>query len=464
MLFAVECLGWTPWAKQAEIMRAVAHHLHTGGGTVAVGTGHHVGKSYAAAGLILWATTMFTDGITVVTTSAGDAQVRELWTKVRQQYGEARIDLGGHMIDKGFRYSDRCYALGRATNEPTRLQGYHNTRVLAIADEAAGIERKIFGAIDGIQTGHYDTTLMLGNTTADGIGGGFHDCFTGAREATTYNISTWDAVHADRTGASLRWCEEKLARWGEHDPEYMGRVMGEWPDASEHALISYGDVKRAIEREATAGPLDNVVIGLDVARFGEDRTCWAIRKGEDIIAIHQARQQDLVTTYEQTMAFVKSYGASVVVVDDTGLNGVTDMLQQLAKQNTVGVNFGAKAHNEDEYENRRAEIWFYLRDWFREGRGALLPNCSDRQLILDTQRDLVGTQYKFSKSRQRKQLESKEELKKRTAGQSPDIGDALALAYCVDSVGNPFSVAGDAEAAIDFWDMSWGGGGNREVL
>jgi hypothetical protein len=298
---------------------------------------------------------------------------------------------------------------------------------------------------------------MLGNTTSDGIGGAFHDCFTGSRRAQTFTISTWEAAEAGVTGASLEVCQERLERWGHSDPEYLGRVMGEWPDASEHALISYGDVQRALSRERTCDELDPVIIGLDVARFGEDRTCWAVRKGEDVIAVHQARQQDLVTTFKQTLQHIKTYGAVTVVVDDTGLNGVTDMLAHV-KQPHVAVNFGAKASNANEYENKRAEIWFSLRDWFKSGRGALLPECTDRQLVLDVQRDCVSPLYKFSKTQQRKQLESKEDLKKRTAGRSPDIGDALALAFAVDTLGEPFSVASDPGEMIDFWDQGWGSG------
>jgi hypothetical protein len=108
-------------------MRATARALLQTGGTVAAGTGHHVGKSYAAAGLILWATTCFPDGMTVITTSATHRQVEEMWQKVHEQYNSAPVDLGGHLTHTRYKHADKCYAIGFSTDQPTRMQGYQST-------------------------------------------------------------------------------------------------------------------------------------------------------------------------------------------------------------------------------------------------------------------------------------------------------------------------------------------------
>ncbi len=465
-LFCREFLGWTPWARQAEVMRAIARRLNHGGGTVATGTGHGVGKTWMAAGLVLWGLACFPEGITVVTTAPTHRQVEEqLWRDVGAQYRNAHFPIGGHLLKTKLELAPNVFALGLSTDNATSFQGYHNKRVLAIVDEAAGVKPIIYGAIEGITTGAHDVVAMFGNTTSDGLGGEFHRCFTGERPAETFTVSSWEAARAGAPGlTSLRWCEDHEKMWGANDPEYLGRVLGQWPDASTFGLISYGDVQSALERDPAHDHLaDPVIIGVDVARFGDDRTAWVVRQGNDIIAAYTARKQSLVETYKQTLNYALAHRASHIITDDTGLGGgLTDMLTDLdPKQHVTGINFGEASRFPEQYENRRAEIWFALRDWFKEGRGAIC--IEDRQMVMDLTRDCVTPTYKHSKTKQRRQLESKADMKKRTGGASPDLGDAMALCFAMDTWGEGFSVPRDADEAFDFWDI-FGRGGTEDYV
>jgi hypothetical protein len=393
-----------------------------------VGTGHHIGKTWLGAAMAVWALVCFPSGITVLTTAPTFKQVeQQLWRGLGQQVAEAKLPIGGHLTNTKLEFAKNVFAIGLATDKPTSFQGFHNRRVLVIVDEAAGVDARMFGAVDGVTTGPDDTILMLGNTTSDGLGGEFHACFTGKRESDVFQISTWESAEAGAAGASERWCRDKLKRWGENDPEYLGRVMGQWPDESTHGLISYVDVQDAINRAPTHDLPDPVIMGIDVARFGDDRTAWVIRQGEDILAAYTARKQSIVDTWRETLTYASAHRVGFIVVDDTGLGGgLTDMLaQQDPVQQVVGINFGAASRYPEEYENRRAEIWFLLRDWFKEQRGAICIKDSASALLMDLTRDCVTPRFKFSKTKQRRQLESKDDMKKRTGGSSPDLGDAL---------------------------------------
>lgn len=153
-----------------------------------------------------------------------------------------------------------------------------------------------------------------------------------------------------------------------------------------------------------------------MARFGSDETIIITIDGDGNADTPIARVgQDLMAT----AGHLKSLGARRTAVDDTGLGGgVTD---RLAEMEVVvdGVNFGENARDPERFVNRRAELWWGMREALVHGMVFLPP---DPRLAVD----LVNVKYSFD-SRGRIRLEAKEEIRKRL-GRSPDRGDALALA------------------------------------
>ena len=187
-------------------------------------------------------------------------------------------------------------------------------------------------------------------------------------------------------------------------------------------LIAAADVRRAFAGDAgqEVGPL---VIGLDVARFGDDKTVFCFRRGRCCLRFESFSHQDVVETANRATFFIKEYRPRRLFIDSGGVGaGVYDILKDRGLAGVVrAVNFGEKAIYDARYANRRAEMWDNVRQWLNGSLPVRLPEDYD---LLG---ELCGVNKKYDR-RGRLQLEEKSELKKRV-GRSPDMADALALTF-----------------------------------
>ena len=187
------------------------------------------------------------------------------------------------------------------------------------------------------------------------------------------------------------------------------------------SLISPFDVMRARSHKVTSeyGP---VVIGVDPARFGKDRTAIAFRRGRKVSKVLAFRKLDTMQVAGVVGKIINEENPAMVFIDVGGLGaGVVDRLNELGYGPKItAVNFGSKANMEDKYHNLRSQMWGELRDWF-VGGGVEIPDSDSLHA------DVVGPSYKYD-SLQRINLESKDEMKARGV-KSPDEGDALALTF-----------------------------------
>lgn len=182
-------------------------------------------------------------------------------------------------------------------------------------------------------------------------------------------------------------------------------------------LISGAAVKAAMQR--ISSPDGPRMLGVDVARFGDDRTVIVYRSGDVVETIDTFHGLDTMQTVGQVSQAITSYRPDAVFVDVIGIGaGVVDRLRQL-RFPIIDVVSGAKAMDDVRYGNLRAEMWFKMAQWLKDR--ACLP---DRR---DLENDLTAVTYRFD-ARNRAFLESKDEMKKRGLP-SPDIADALAMTF-----------------------------------
>ncbi len=194
---------------------------------------------------------------------------------------------------------------------------------------------------------------------------------------------------------------------------------------TENIVIPYELIQAALDREVWFGKSPKVA-GLDVARFGNDRTALIVRQGGSISYMETWGQKDVVETAGRALDRYNSKLFDAVAVDSIGIGaGVADLL----KSNGVPVamvQVNEKARNEERFDSQRDELWWLLREWFEEGSccisKSLMPQL--RQSIL---KDIQDIRFKYSPSGKIK-IESKDDMKKRL-GFSPDIGDALCLTF-----------------------------------
>lgn len=187
-------------------------------------------------------------------------------------------------------------------------------------------------------------------------------------------------------------------------------------------LIAVKDVLKAFEIKicACTSPL---IIGVDVARFGDDKTALCYRRGRYCFKIESFSKLSTVDLANKLTHIIAEEKPTRIFLDlgNTGA-GVYDILKDRGFAKIVrGINFGAKAMNDDRYTNKRAEMWGLANDWLKSEEGVQL--IKDDELLEDLCSVCKGYDYKG-----RLQLESKDKIKART-GRSPDKADAFVLTF-----------------------------------
>jgi len=443
--FVEEVLNAHPWEKQAEILRAVRDYPRT-----AVRSCHGVGKSFIAGRVILWFLSCFPYSI-VLSTAPTWRQVEKLiWKEVRASYRRAKIPLGGNLLPKSPEIQivqDEWYAAGLSTNEPDRFQGFHEENILVVVDEAAGVPEEIFEAIEGVLTSSNARLLLLGNPTS--TAGTFFQAFRGGGWKTlsisafdTPNFMAFGITESDIAADTWRnkitgplpnpklitpeWVADKYRRWGPESPAYIARVKGEFPPESEDTLIPLAWIEAAMERWHDMEHGEPVELGVDVARFGSDKTVIGVRHGWKVIALHDYSQQDTMETAGRVIQAYKEHRATDIKIDVIGLGaGVADRLREQSAPVTE-VNVAEKPNDPENFDNLRSELWWNLRQLL-DPNTKMNPNPIGLPPNDELLADLSGIKYKINSSG-KIVVESKAEMKKRL-GRSPDYGDTVCLLF-----------------------------------
>ncbi len=422
--FTSGTLGASPWSKQTEILEAIRDHAR-----VAVRSCNGSGKTYIAAHVVLWWLMCHPDAI-VITTAPTAHQVRNiLWREIRRAHHANADVVGGKLLRTSLELEDKHYAQGLSTDTPERFQGFHEGHILFVVDEASGVREGIFEAIEGSMTSAGATVLLLGNPTS--LKGTFYEAFHKRRGLwKTIHISAFDTPNLVKNDVVLpslvtpHWVTDAERNWGKDSYLYQVRVMGEFPSESEDTLIPLNLVELAANSDPLllVDPVDQIVeLGVDVARFGSDRTAICVRRGAQIISLESFGRQDTMNTARRVASMAREYSPHAIWVDEIGIGaGVVDRLRELEIKNVIGVNVARKASRSEQFVNLRAELYDGLRERF-VGKRIVIPNDSD--LISQ----LASIKYSFNSSGQMR-IEGKDELRSR-GERSPDLADAVMLAF-----------------------------------
>lgn len=420
-----------PEAWQTDTLTAIGARLQqqTGKGSaapvlVAVASGHGVGKSALVAWLMIWA--MATAGNTrgVVTANTEIQLKTKTWAELAKWFRLSRVRHRFRLTGTALQAKDteaakswRIDMVPWSLNQTESFAGLHNQglRILLVFDEASAIPDPVWEVAEGALTDQ-DTEIIwavFGNPTQ--AAGRFRECF-GRRQ------HRWLTRHVDSRESRLT-SDDQIARWiedyGEDSDFIRVRVKGEFPRSSSRQFIGTDLVDAARLRSCATDPEAPRVMGVDVARFGDDQSVILFRQGDCVSGeIRRYRGIDLMQLAAHVDALITEKQPDAVFVDGAGIGGgVIDRLRQLGRR-VHDVNGGEAARRPREYLNRRAEMWARMRHWLKTGD---IPD--DTALAAD----LAGPEYGFD-AKGRIQLEKKEDMKRRGLA-SPDAGDALALTF-----------------------------------
>lgn len=228
-----------------------------------------------------------------------------------------------------------------------------------------------------------------------------------------------DLRRASETGA-ISEAELVLARKAMTSSQWAQEMECDFSAAVDNVLIPLQVVLDAGKRDILVQHYqqDAKILGVDVARYGDDRSVAFLRQGFKAAAPRVWRGLDLMTLSSQVAGMMDEYQPDAVFVDQTGIgSGVVDRLRQMGRR-VIGIDFGGKPLDE-KFQNKRAEMWWLLAKWMVN---ASIPN------LPELHSELAAIQYTYANAQGRLQLESKEDLKKRGLP-SPDLADALALTF-----------------------------------
>ena len=203
------------------------------------------------------------------------------------------------------------------------------------------------------------------------------------------------------------------------DTTFAREMLCDFSAAGDDQLISLNDVETACKRVLRPDQYQHAskVLGIDPARFGDDRSVIFPRQGLATSPPEVYRGIDNMELADRVASYIERWKPDAVFCDAGNGSGVIDRLRQLG-HDVIEVNFGGRAIKPN-YVNKRAEMWFEMRDWVLAG--GVIPN------LVDLKQDLAAPVYWYDASN-RLQLEPKDDIKKRGLP-SPDLGDALALTF-----------------------------------
>lgn len=201
------------------------------------------------------------------------------------------------------------------------------------------------------------------------------------------------------------------------DPELYTHVwLGEPMSQTESSVLGRAAILDAMQRSVASDGKE--IVGVDVARMGNDRTVFWKRKGLKTISIQIHKKLRTTQVCDALELFVDFNKEVELRIDDTGVGGgVTDEMIKRGYQ-VVAINFGGIAQDSDKYPNWISEAWFHLASILPEIE---LPYNSD--LLME----LSNRQWKQD-SKGKRRVESKDDYKKR-GFRSPDLADACIICY-----------------------------------
>ena len=425
VLFVKEVLGATPYDYQAEFLDALAG----GERKMSVRSGHGTGKSTTSSWAMLWYVLLRFPNKVVVTAPTSGQLFDALFAELKRWINELPPQLQVLLTVKSDRVEltaapAEAFISARTSRAetPEALAGVHSQNVLLVVDEASGVPEKVFEAAAGSMSGHSATTILLSNPTRSS--GTFFESQT--RLAGTWWTRRWSCVESPLV--SEEFVDEMRARYGEDSNAFRIRVLGEFPMADDDTIIPFHLADSAIKRDIEIPEDTKPIWGLDVARFGADKTALCKRYGNVVTEITSWQGLDLMQTVGRVMAEYEGLSPSMrpseILVDSIGVGGgVVDRLRELGAP-VRGINVGEAPAMGNTYMNLRAELWFKTKGWL-EDRSCKLPN--DDQLLAE----LTSIRYAFTPGGKMK-AESKDDMRKRGL-KSPDLADALCLTMASDA-------------------------------
>lgn len=462
--FARDILDVNWWLKQCYIAHLAETHEK-----ILVRASHMVGKSYMLSGycIYVWRTEPILRGTVLAPTLQLTKDV--IFSQIRKFMGKD-ADIVGTASPTLYNPDTPDKVLkGLSVSEAVAIQGRHTEGMaLIILDEATGIPAEHFEALESISHGgsgsrwicaynpidnssmvaqlenHPDWKVVvisaLEHPNVQYYDNDPEDPYVpipGAITGKRFNelMRDWSTPVSDNDRKSTDIRLPGTDTWVRPSAIGEARLLGRWPTIGYESIWTDSIFQVVDTTILSANYIYEMPeMGVDVARFGNDHSAIAIRQGGKLLELEE--YYGLSTTELANLSglkakeFANKYNFEgedmPIKVDANGVGaGVVDTLYDL-DFNVLEVQVSEKPNEPEKYKDKRSEIWFNLRDKAlnNEISFAGLPSYISNKLRIE----LLAPKYTYN-SRGQIVVESKSDTKKRTKITSPNLADAVNLAY-----------------------------------
>lgn len=415
--------GWEPqdwWHKEVDdAITAYLNGPETMPLCIAVSSGHGAAKTSYVARRMHWFMSCRDHPQVVCTANTESQLITKTWRELAKWH---KLSANRDWFDwtatsyylKTHPETWKAHAIPWSENNTEAFAGTHEENVLVVFDEASKISDKIWEVTDGVFTTKKNIWLVFGNGTRNV--GRFYDCFHKLKGKPWL---TWQIDSRTCKAANKPYLERLVEQYGGEDTDQARvRVRGLFPKTATRQLISTEAVEKCQGNEAEGWEMLPKVMGVDVARFGENSSTICIRQGRKVSEIEVLPKQDLMQTAHHVAEVIKRERPLQVFVDGSGIGaGVVDRLRQLNFP-VVDVN-GGNASLNPRFLNKRAEMWWEMKEFVEAG--CELPKSQRLK------EELTCVEYDYT-DKGRIRLDRKSDIMDKY-GFSPDLADSLSLTF-----------------------------------
>ena len=442
--YFTQLLGISPWGLQIEIVESLLENEKT-----IVPSCVSSGKSFIAGATIAWWLTAFIPS-RVFTIAPTERQLKiNIWGEFAKIYYGSRMPLGGELLTLNWKIRDNWYAKGFSPKDALGVFGIHGPHDLFIFDDAQGIALDVFDAFENASAAGTARYLFLCNPAV--VSGYIYDAIMGRKKMHRITIDAFSTpnVKEKRVVIPGLITHDRVQEWIDEygwDSDFVRVKVRALPPKQEPDTlipIDWTELAKARIYELKGRP--EAIIGVDVGRFGDDKSVIVVRQERRIVAIISLHGNDTMQVAGRVMDVADEYDRHDIFVDEVGVGGgVIDRIKEGRNvngekkvYNVHGINVGTKPDNDQKFVIRRDEMWWAARESLDPTNPAAicLPEDCD-ELVADL------TAMKWSIQSDKKIVVEKKAFTKERIGRSTDFGDAYCLAVFRDysSAGKPRAV------------------------
>lgn len=309
------------------------------------------------------------------------------------------------------------------SQQANALAGLHSDYIMFVLDESGGMPEAIMASAENALSSCVEGHILQAGNPTHLEGPLYNACTKDSKMWKVIEINSDPDNPMRSPRVSVEWAKQQIEKYGRNNAWVLINVFGQFPPSSLNSLIGPDEIRASMKRyyrEFEIG-IASRVLGVDVARFGDDASCIAMRHGLQMMPFQKYRNLDSTQGAGRVSVAWKDFNADACFIDNSGGfgSGWIDQLRMMNRQ-PMGISFSAQPHRLDRYYNKRAEMYFDFCQWIKDG-GAL-PPCDD---LISA---LTSTTYTFDK-KGLLMIEPKEIIKAKLNGISPDEADAAALTF-----------------------------------